>query len=74
MSDLTTPVRLTPAQVRQRVAAIRQRQTDPEAAHILEDELYVVVLSAIAAGDEQAVELAREALRTRSLKHERWVA
>ena len=74
MSDLTTPVRLTPAQVRQRVAAIRQRQTDPEAAHILEDELYTEVLSAIAAGDEQAVELAREALLTRSLKHERWVA
>lgn len=60
--------------VRQRVEDIRAMTGDPEAAHSTEDELLVEVLEAIAAGTENAPELASEALTVCAVSFPRWYA
>lgn len=47
---------------------------DDEYAHILEDQLYLAVLGAIAGGAANARELAEEALKTQALNFARWCA
>lgn len=69
---------MTPGDVKATVAAIRDLANDDEAAHADEDELHQAVLAFIAKGDHlgivDAVELAREALKTTEIKFSRWYA
>lgn len=51
---------------------VRLQQHDPEAAHSEEDDLHRIALTAIAAGAENASEIARIALSTSDLEFERW--
>lgn len=44
---------------------------DDEAAHSMEDELFIDVLKAIAKGSRQAKALAREALKSKALQFPR---
>ncbi len=53
---------MTEDEVRRRVAKIDEIADMPEKAHMEEDRLYRDVLNAIAAGADNAVGLAREAL------------
>jgi len=65
---------MTPAEVRRRVQMIKEIASDDEAAHSMEDALRHDVLSAIAAGAENAGTLARSVLRTSEIAFERWCA
>jgi len=68
---------ITLEQVRQRVHDIALQRTDPEVAHIMEDELHQEILAAIATGvfiGEYAAELAREAIKTKEIDFPRWHA
>lgn len=59
----------------EQVKRIRSMAYDDEAAHSMEDELWFNVLMAIASSKvEYPDELAKEALRTRDIKFERWCA
>lgn len=57
-----------------RVAEIASFADDPEAAHSLEDGLYMDVLAQIAHGTDNAAELATEALKASELGFARWGA
>ena len=66
---------MTVEKVRERVAKIIACREDAEAAHSLEDDLYVDVLRAIVAGDcESPQEIAFEALKTQAFDFQRWCA
>lgn len=67
---------LTVEKVRERAQALAQAgaDVDDEACHSEEDELWKDVLTAIAEGHPQAVELAREALETQRGEFARWCA
>lgn len=56
------------------VAAIAAKAPDDEEQHAAEDKLYRLVLTAISNGAENAAELARAALETKSLEFSRWYA
>jgi hypothetical protein len=56
------------------VAEIRFVRDDDEKAHAAEDALRHRVLEAIAAGDENAKELAAVALQTTGIEFSRWCA
>jgi uncharacterized protein with von Willebrand factor type A (vWA) domain len=60
--------------VRAEVEAIRAIASDDERAHGREDELHQAVLVAISDGAANAVDLAREALKTQDVKFARWCA
>ena len=62
--------------VQQRVQAIAEASGDPEAAHSLEDDLFVDALKVINAEsvDPQAKALAGAALASREINFERWYA
>lgn len=62
--------------VQQRVQAIADVSDDPEAAHILEDDLFVETFKAINAEstDPHAQALAGAALASRAITFERWCA
>lgn len=62
---------LTFADVQRRVEAIQAAAGDSEAAHALEDGLFVDVLRTIAAGTPSAAALAQEALSSRRLEFAR---
>lgn len=47
---------------------------DGEAAHSFEDKLYIAVLEDIAAGVDDAQDLATAVLKARDIKFERWCA
>lgn len=47
---------------------------DPEAFHLIEDDLYVKVLQAIADGARNSKKLASIVLQTRKEQHDRWYA
>ena len=66
--------KLTPGDVKRMVENIDAVKDDPEVAHSGEDALYQLVLCAIRDGAFDARGLAREALKTRTLKFERWYA
>ena len=54
---------------------IEAAKQEPAAAHVLEDELYRSVLNAVARGDCLTPSaLCTEALKTRSIMFERWMA
>lgn len=65
---------MTPADVRDRVEAIRQAVGDDEVAHGMEDELHFDVLTAIAGGEIDADALAKEAIKTLDIDFARWCA
>jgi hypothetical protein len=61
--------------VRRRVARVESLAGDDEEAHAEEDDLYLSVLLAIAAGDVANPRgLAAEAVRTKKIKFARWYA
>lgn len=66
---------MTVTDVREWVKEIAQVSTGPHggpAAHVLEDELFLVVLKAIAAGAADPARLAAEALESSALPFDRW--
>ncbi len=63
---------MTEDEVRRRVAEIDEIADMPEKAHIEEDRLYCDVLEAIAAGADNAADLARAALAARHLGLDRY--
>jgi tellurite resistance protein len=65
---------VTVEDVRAEVEAIRAIARDDERAHGREDELHQAVLVAISDGAANAVDLAREALKTQDVKFARWCA
>ncbi len=69
------PEPLTVEKVREWVERIRlEAMGDSERAHGSEDTLYEEVLKAVAAGEPNAAEMAREALATKSIEFNRWGA
>lgn len=60
--------------VRNRLATIAGEAGDPEIAHSEQDRLDFAVLSAIAQGSPNAVELATEALKADEIDFPRWCA
>ncbi len=77
---------MTIEEVRDLVATIATVNGDSEVAHSLEDRLYIQVLEHIAMGtgaahqtdrvfhDEEAAQLAREALKASDIRFARWCA
>lgn len=65
---------MTPEDVRNRVTTINNLRHDDEAAHSEEDDLYKDVLQLIALGAVEPAALAREALKTKTIKFARWCA
>ncbi|MEH7652306.1 hypothetical protein [Bacillus safensis] len=65
---------MTVDDVRKRVEGLRQiaEAEDDEAAHGMEDELYIEVLGAIANGADNPEKLAAEALKTLEIEFSRW--
>lgn len=65
---------MTVDMVKAAVANIEANKADPEVAHTLEDDLYLMVLMAIADGVDNAQELATEALKASCIEFMRWHA
>lgn len=68
---------MTLSEIRTRVEAIQQKvliQEDDEAAHSLEDTLYVDLLRAIADSSCEYAPHAREALKATEINFARWCA
>lgn len=55
-----------------RLSMIKAHSNDPEAAHSLEDDLFVSTLLAIAKGSDNPKELAKAALKSTKIKFPRW--
>ena len=60
--------------VKKRVDKIKEKITDDEIAHGMENQLWQDVLQAIADGVENPAELAKEALKTNEVDFCRWNA
>lgn len=57
------------------VKEIKEEQSDPEVAHLLEDSLYERVLNEIAFGKcSNSKKIAKEALKTKDIPFRRWYA
>lgn len=57
------------------VKEIKEEQSDPEVAHLLEDNLYEQVLNEIAFGKcSNSKKIAKEALKTKDIPFRRWYA
>ena len=66
---------MTIEEVQERLAKIEAVSGDDEAAHGLQDGLYVAVLMAIAEGDtDDPAALAAEALKVKDIVFARWMA
>ena len=65
---------MTREEVSQRVDRIAALVNDDESQHCEEDKLWQDVLTAIAAGADDAAGLATEALRSNDLAFSRWYA
>ena len=50
------------------------RERDHEIAHMKEDEIWFMALTAIANGEFNAKEIAQAALKTRNHKYDKWYA
>ncbi|MBM6615623.1 hypothetical protein JTF06_12075 [Desemzia sp. RIT804] len=61
-------------QVKQVIACIDSIKEDYEAAHYMEDNLYLDVLRHIAEGGENAQSIAKEALKSREIDFNRYTA
>ena len=68
--------KLTLLDVEKRVGEIKNKviERDYEYAHSMEDDLYVDVLKAIAAGTRNSKQMAEAALKTQELDFPRWYA
>ena len=53
---------------------IKNAKSDPKLAHSNEDSLYWSVLDAVANGNPNAVEMAKEALKSKEIEFARWCA
>ncbi len=53
---------------------INNAKSDPELAHSNEDSLYWSVLDAVANGNPNAIDMAKEALKTKEIDFPRWCA
>ena len=63
---------LTVSDVRDAVARIAEIAAGHDAqAHIMQDKLWLEVLKAVAAGHPDAIDLAREAIRTEEIEFDR---
>jgi hypothetical protein len=60
--------------IKSKVEEIKKISSDDEKAHALEDELYILVLMAIAEGCLNPKELASAALEARNIYFSRWCA
>ena len=58
----------------EQVALIEGEKEDPESAHVISDNLWRDVLTAIANGAENAAELAGAALQVDAIEYPRWYA
>ena len=59
----------------EQVKEIKEEQSDPEVAHLLEDNLYEQVLNEIAFGKcSNSKKIAKEALKTKDIPFKRWYA
>ncbi|MEY8531592.1 hypothetical protein [Lactobacillus taiwanensis] len=57
------------------VKEIKDKELDPEVAHLLEDNLYEQVLNEIAFGKcSNSKKIAKEALKTKDILFRRWYA
>lgn len=66
---------MTRLDVRKKVGEIAEHIDNPERAHILEDELYELVLRSIAQNEtDDIVGLCIEALNTKKIDFDRWYA
>lgn len=65
---------MTKEEVKQELAKIVANEGDDEAQHAMEDDLRTAVLKHIAAGGEDAAELAALALTTENMNFARWCA
>lgn len=64
---------ITVESIRQRIQHIERIQNDDEAAHVLEDELYLSVLTAIAEGKcDNPMQFAQEAIKCCEIDMQRW--
>lgn len=63
--------KITVSEIRKRVKEIRDLKGDYEAQHSREDDLYIDVLKAIAAGQRKGLVLANEALAAQRIKFPR---
>ena len=62
---------MTLEKAKRAIEALKQRASNPEAAHALEDTLHQAVLVAISKGHPQSRELATEAFKSVDIKFER---
>ena len=66
---------ITRLDVRKKVGEIAESLDDPEKAHSLEDDLYELVIKAIAQGNTDDIHgLCLEALNTKKIDFPRWCA
>jgi hypothetical protein len=63
---------VNPADVEARLAEIVAQSDDNERAHVLEDDLWLNVLLAIARGSDEAQEMAKLAVTSRDIEFSRW--
>lgn len=61
-------------QVKHTVQLIDASKGDYEGAHEMEDDLYQSVLKEVASGNQEAKEMAREALKTKKIDFARYCA
>lgn len=62
-------------EVKKQVDSIKDSRRDFEAAHVLEDELYLKILRGIAAGTcEDPQQVAKEAIKTQDINFPRYCA
>lgn len=52
----------------------KNAKSDPELAHSNEDSLYWSVLDAVANGNPNAIDMAKEALKSKEIEFARWCA
>ncbi len=62
------------AYIKKFLEAIKSSSGDDEKAHALEDDLYIRTLEEIAWGATNPIELAKEALKSQTIKFSRWTA
>lgn len=65
---------MAPEKMANALADVFEAKRDPEAAHILEDELWRAALRSIAEGCEDPASVAKAALLTETVDFPRWYA
>ena len=65
---------MTVEDVKIKVNLIKEKAYDNEKAHVIQDSLWLDVLTDIANGNPDAQNLAKEDIKTDQIKFERWYA